>query len=281
MRQRTFVIGVAFVVLVSVGALFKNLHLPGAGVMLVFAALFNLAFSIMFLKDKISIERNREARISVIVLSIAMLMIILAALATYMHWPLASPLSYFALVIFSVYLVFFTRYTEGRKLKSQKNRQLATILFTDIVGFTKMMGENEDKTLQALDRSRSIHKKLVRKYRGDWVKEMGDGVIAIFYTVSEAIECAIEIQKEVQNQENFTLSMGVHVSEVLFTEQDIFGDGVNVASRISSLAQSNEIWFSSTVYENVRNREDLTIEDMGLRKLKNVAYDVNVYKLTV
>ena len=79
----------------------------------------------------------------------------------------------------------------------QKDRQLASILFTDIVGFTSMMGENEDKTLQALDRNRSIQKRLIRKYRGKWIKEMGDGAIAVFFTASEAVLCAIAIQKEI------------------------------------------------------------------------------------
>ncbi len=70
---------------------------------------------------------------------------------------------------------------------------------------------------------------------------MGDGAIVIFYTASEAINCAMAIQKEVQTKEDFKLSMGIHVSEILFTEKDIFGDGVNVASRIASLAEANEM----------------------------------------
>ena len=75
--------------------------------------------------------------------------------------------------------------------------------------------------------------------------------------------------------------MGIHVSEILFTDTDIFGDGVNVASRISSLAESNEICFSNVVFQNIRNREDLKIEDLGEQQLKNVAYDVRVFKLVI
>ncbi len=281
MRQRTFIIGIIFVVFVSVGALFKNLHLPGAAAMLGISALFTLAFSVFYVIDKISIERSREARISVVVLSIALLFVILSAVFTLLHLPLSGVLGYMSLVIFSVYLVFFTRYTEGRKLKLQKDRQLASILFTDIVGFTSMMGENEDKTLLALDRNRSIQKRLIRKYRGKWMKEMGDGSIAIFFTASEAVLCAIDIQKEIQEKEDFQVRMGIHVSEILFTDTDIFGDGVNVASRISSLAGANEICFSNVVFQNIRNREDLKIEELGEQQLKNVAYDVKVFKLVV
>jgi class 3 adenylate cyclase len=281
MRQRTFIIGIIFVVLVAVGSLFKMLHLPGAAVMLALSALFTLAFSVFYLMDKISIEKNREARISVVVLSLALLLVILSAVSTLLHWPLSAALGYMSVVIFSVYLVFFTRYTEGRKLKLQKDRQLASILFTDIVGFTRMMGENEDKTLLALDHNRSIQKRLIRKYRGKWMKEMGDGAIAVFFTASEAVLCAIEIQKEIQAKEDFQVRMGIHVSEILFTDTDIFGDGVNVASRISSLAEGNEICFSNVVFQNIRNREDLKIEDLGDQQLKNVVYDVRVYKLVV
>ena len=134
--------------------------------MLALSALFTLAFSVFYLIDKISIERNREARISVVVLSLALLLVILSSVSTLLHWPLSGALGYMSVIIFSVYLVFFTRYTEGRKLKLQKDRQLASILFTDIVGFTSMMGQNEDKTLLALDRNRTIQKRLIRKYRG-------------------------------------------------------------------------------------------------------------------
>ena len=281
MRQRTFIIGIIFVVLVAVGSLFKILHLPGAAAMLALSALVTLAFSVFYLIDKISIERNREARISVVVLSLALLLVILSSVSTLLHWPLSGALGYMSVIIFSVYLVFFTRYTEGRKLKLQKDRQLASILFTDIVGFTSMMGQNEDKTLLALDSNRTIQKRLIRKYRGKWIKEMGDGSISIFFTASEAVLCAIAIQKEIQAKEDFSVRMGIHVSEILFTDKDIFGDGVNVASRISSIAGANEICFSNVVFQNIRNREDLKIEDQGVQNLKNVAYDVRVFRLVV
>ncbi|RLD24887.1 MAG: hypothetical protein DRI71_01165, partial [Bacteroidetes bacterium] len=114
-----------------------------------------------------------------------------------------------------------------------------------------------------------------------WMKEMGDGAIAIFFTASEAINCAIDIQKEVNTKEDFKLSMGVHVSEILFTEKDIFGDGVNVASRIASLAGASEICFSNIVFQNIRNREDIKVESLGTKQLKNVAYEVEVYKIVV
>lgn len=274
--------GVVFMLLIFVGYIFKVLHFRGAGVLLFFGlTLFVLGFTMSFAIDKISLERKLIGKVSQGVLSLAIALIILGALFSIMHYPGKTALSFSGVLTFCVYLVFFTRHTEGRKLIMQKDRQLASILFTDIVGFTAMMGADEDGTLLALDRNRSIQKRLIRKYRGKWMKEMGDGGMAIFYTASEAMQCAIKIQEEIQAKEKFKVSMGIHVSEILFTEKDIFGDGVNVASRIASLAGANEICISKTVFENIRNRENLEIESLGVQQLKNVDYEVNIYKLIV
>lgn len=274
--------GIISVVLISTGLTLRILHIVGASVVFgVGILLFVFGFSISNTIDKISLERKRIAKISQIVFTLALVLMVMSVALSIMRWPINRDLAFPAIIMFSIYVVFFTRYTEGRKLIMQKDRQLASILFTNIVGFTRMMGEDEDKTLLVLDRNRAIQKKLVRKHRGKWMKEMGDGAIAVFYTASEAINCAIAIQKEVNEREDFKLSMGVHVSEILFTEKDIFGDGVNVASRIASMARANEICFSNIVFQNIRNREDLEIESLGNQQLKNVAYEVEVYKIVV
>jgi len=161
------------------------------------------------------------------------------------------------------------------------NRQLAAIMFTDIVGYTSLMGKDEKMAMNLVRKNRDVQKPLIEKHGGTWLKEMGDGAIAIFYTASEAVQCALKIQQEIQSKEKFKVSMGIHVAEILFTENDIFGDGVNIASRIASLAGANEICISNTVFENIRNREDLKIEDLGNQQLKNVAYEVHIYKLIV
>ena len=282
MRNRTYIMGVLFIVLISVGFFLKANAFPGSGTVLsVGMTLFILGFAISFTIDKISLERKLIGKMSQIVLSFSMVLIIIGPIFKLLHLPASSILSLSGVIMFSIYLVFFTRHSEGRKLIMQKDRQLASILFTDIVGFTKMMGANEDNTLLALDRNRSIQKRHIRKHRGRWIKEMGDGSIAIFYTASEAIQCAIDIQKEIQEKEDFKIRMGVHISEILFTEKDIFGDGVNVASRISSMAGANEICFSTIVYHNIRNREEIKIERIGIQQLKNVTYEVDIYKIVV
>ena len=282
MRKRTYIMGIVSGLLTLLGILLKANNYPGGTTFFVIGGtLFILVFSVFYLIDKLSLESKLKIKISHIIQYMAMFMLVFSAIFFVQGYPGNGQLSVLAVIFLIIYFVFFSRHTEGRKIIMQKDRQLASILFTDIVGFTKMMGEDEDKTLLTLDRNRSIQKRLIRKYRGKWMKEMGDGAIAIFFTASEAINCAIDIQKEVNTKEDFKLSMGVHVSEILFTEKDIFGDGVNVASRIASLAGASEICFSNIVFQNIRNREDIKVESLGTKQLKNVAYEVEVYKIVV
>ena len=170
---------------------------------------------------------------------------------------------------------------ERRKLTLRANRQLASILFTDIVGYTALMGQNENQALEYLDVNRKIQKRLIRKHRGKILKEMGDGLISIFFTASEATICALEIQSEIRAVNKFKLRMGIHISEIVFTDTDVFGDGVNVASRISDCAGPDEIIISESVYHNIRNRENIEAVSMGETSLKNVAYKPKLFKISI
>ena len=93
--------------------------------------------------------------------------------------------------------------------------------------------------------------------------------------------CGLEIQKEINQQENFQVRMGIHVAEIVFTDQDAFGDGMNVASRICSVANGGEICLSDGVYQNIRNREELAIENLGFVVLKNIDQPLLLHKITV
>ena len=126
-----------------------------------------------------------------------------------------------------------------------------------------MMGEDEEKALRVLEQNRKIQKAIIRKHRGKWLKEMGDGSLVIFYTATEAIGAAIEIQHQIQESGNFNVRMGIHISEIVFTDTDVFGDGVNVASRISDKATANEICISEAVFQNTTTNETffLTVGD--------------------
>ena len=109
-----------------------------------------------------------------------------------------------------------------------QSRQLAAIMFTDIVGYTKLMGEDEQKAFELLKKNRSVQRSLIENFNGRWLKEMGDGVLASFSTVSDAIYCAKEIQKTCQDHPDLNLRIGIHQGEVVFEGDDVFGDDPTV-----------------------------------------------------
>ncbi len=161
------------------------------------------------------------------------------------------------------------------------HRQLAAIMFTDIVGYTALMGENEEKAFALLQKNRQIQKPNIEKYGGKWLKEMGDGVLASFSTVSDAVYCAVSIQEECKNEADLKLRIGIHLGEVVFEEDDVFGDGVNIASRLEALAPSGGIWVSESVSRNIQNKQGIETEFIREEMLKNVKDPVRIYEVNV
>src|SRR5687767_1443163 len=130
-------------------------------------------------------------------------------------------------------------------------RQLAAIMFTDIVGYTRLMGNNEDKAFDMLSRNRQLQKPIIERYNGRLIKELGDGILASFTTVTDAVMAAMDIQKACAEQEEFSLRVGIHQGEIIIDNNDVFGDAVNIASRIQSIAPVGSILVSETVHLNV------------------------------
>ena len=159
-----------------------------------------------------------------------------------------------------------------------QSRQLAAIMFTDIVGYTALMGRDEDKALLLLNANRQIQKPLIEKYHGKWLKELGDGVLAQFNSAYDAVKCAIEIQKAAQVLEG-QLRIGIHLGDVTNEDNDVFGDGVNVASRIQGIADPGSIYISESIENAIRNRSDIKTKYLGEAELKNVNYSVKVYAI--
>ena len=120
-------------------------------------------------------------------------------------------------------------------------RQLAAIMFTDIVGYTALMGNDEQKAFQLLKKNRELQKPIIEKFNGRWIKELGDGVMASFNTVSDAVNAAIKIQETCTAAKDFQLRIGIHLGEVVFEDNDVFGDGVNIAARIQAAAKPGTI----------------------------------------
>ena len=162
---------------------------------------------------------------------------------------------------------------------STGKRQLAAIMFTDVVGYTAMMSKDEKKALAILEKVRETLQPLISQYHGKWLKEMGDGSLSSFYSASDAVSCALAFQRALILETDFKIRIGIHVGEVVFTEDDVYGDGVNIASRIEPLAPPGGIYISGRVYEDILNKPEIKAVFVGDRKLKNVPSPVKVYTL--
>ncbi len=160
-----------------------------------------------------------------------------------------------------------------------QSRQLAAIMFTDIVGYTSLMGDDEQKAFDRLQRNRELQKPIIEKFRGTWIKELGDGVMASFNTVSDAVMAAIKIQDDCNALQDFQLRIGIHQGEVVFEAGDIFGDAVNIASRIQASAKPGCIYISEAVHNNVSNKKDIHTKFIKEDTLKNVKDPVRIYEI--
>ena len=159
------------------------------------------------------------------------------------------------------------------------SRQLAAIMFTDIVGFTALMGSDEEKTFRVLDKNRGIHKPIIAEYRGRWIKELGDGVMASFNNISDAVNAAIAIQEACNAANEYQLSIGIHSAEVVFENDDVFGNGVNIAARIQSAAPTGCIFISEAVYSNIANNKKIKTHFVKEQHLKNVSEAIKLYQV--
>ncbi|MFI5185729.1 MAG: adenylate/guanylate cyclase domain-containing protein [Chitinophagales bacterium] len=158
-----------------------------------------------------------------------------------------------------------------------QSRQLAAIMFTDIVGYTALMGHDEQKAFSILNKNRALQKPIIEQFNGRWIKELGDGVMASFNTVSDAVNAAIKIQETCNAERNFQLKIGIHLGEVVFDNEDVFGDGVNIASRIISLGVGGSILMSKAIRDQVKNNNEIEVVSLGLFEFKNVEEPLEVF----
>src|SRR5437870_9944984 len=168
-------------------------------------------------------------------------------------------------------------------------RRLTAILAADVVGYSRLMGANESGTVTALETLRSdfINPK-IGEHQGRIVKLTGDGMLVEFPSVVNAVACAAEVQRGVRDRNKgvprdrrIEFRIGVNVGDVIVQGEDIFGDGVNVAARLESIATPGGIAISGPVRDHVGNRLDLTFEDMGEQTLKNIERPIRVYRVAV
>ena len=158
-------------------------------------------------------------------------------------------------------------------------RQLAAIMFTDIVGYTALMGKDNARALALVRKSRDIQKPLVEEHHGRWLKEMGDGALAQFNTAVDAVNCAIEIQKLARAEFDGKLRIGIHLGDITFEDNDVYGDGVNVASRLESIADPGGIYISESIDKAIRGQTNIQTIFVGASRLKNVNYDIRIFAI--
>ena len=162
---------------------------------------------------------------------------------------------------------------------SQPTRRLAAIMFTDIVGYTTLMGKDSAKALALVRQSKEIQKPLVEQHHGKWLKEMGDGAMAQFNTALDAVNCAVEIQEFARAKLDAKLRIGIHLGDVTVEENDVHGDGVNVAARLESITDPGGIYISESIEKAIQGQSKVQTKYLGEIRLKNVDYAVRTYAL--
>jgi class 3 adenylate cyclase len=168
-----------------------------------------------------------------------------------------------------------------------EQRKLAAIMFTDIVGYSALAQENEALALKLLEEHRQLLRTLFRKHEGTEIKTIGDAFLVEFTSTLEAICCAAEIQEALKDYDaaasgqsvKIQIRIGLHMGDVVYRENDVFGDGVNIASRIEPLAKPGGICLSQQVYDQVHNKFAGKFIKLGAVTLKNIQTPLNVYRL--
>ncbi len=164
---------------------------------------------------------------------------------------------------------------------AERDRGLAAIFFSDIVGFTSMMGADEAATMAVVHANEQIHRTSLAAHGGRLLKLLGDGVLASFPSVSDAVESAQEIQRSVAEDGRYQVRVGIHLGEVIREGGDVHGDGVNIASRIQNALEPGTIGVSESVYDNVRNKPGIVTTPLGSHILKGVEEPLNLFAIEV
>src|SRR5882757_3240840 len=166
-------------------------------------------------------------------------------------------------------------------------RRLTAILAADVAGYSRLMGSDEEGTLAALKLlRREVAEPKIKEHRGRIVNTTGDGLLSEFASVVDAVRCAIEVQREmaarnagVPAERRIDFRIGVNLGDIIIDENDIFGDGVNVAARLEALADPGGICVSRVVRDQVRDKLAIPFEDLGAQEVKNIARPVEVYRV--
>jgi len=187
-----------------------------------------------------------------------------------------------------MFTVRFLRILKGDLGMATQNytRRLTAILSADVKGYSRLMGEDEEGTVRTITAYREVIGSVVQKYRGRVVDSPGDNILAEYASVIDAVRSAVEIQEELKTKNaelpedrKMEFRIGVNLGDVIHEEERIYGDGVNVAARVESLAEAGGICVSGTVFEHIENKLPLGYEYLGEQSVKNISKPVRVYKV--
>jgi LuxR family maltose regulon positive regulatory protein len=162
----------------------------------------------------------------------------------------------------------------------KRTRQLAAIMFTDIEGYSAMMQQNEEKAIQVRSKHRKIFNSTTESHNGKILQYYGDGTLSIFDSAIDAVKCGIEMQLSFMEEPNIPVRIGIHLGDIVISEEEIIGDGVNVASRIESLAVPGSVFISDKVYDEIKNQESLKTSLLKTFMLKNIERPTEVYAIS-
>jgi adenylate cyclase len=168
-------------------------------------------------------------------------------------------------------------------MSTEVQRKLTTILAADAEGYSREMQADEVGTLTALRAARAVFARFIERHRGRIANTAGDGLIADFPSVVEAVQCAIEVQRELGGQDgaaSLRFRIGIHLGDVIVDGGDLLGEGVNLAARLQTMAEPGGILISQQVYDQVQNKLSVAFEYLGEKRPKNFAQDVAVYRIS-
>lgn len=156
-------------------------------------------------------------------------------------------------------------------------RILAAIMFTDIVGYTAMMQENEYRAKELRNRHREVLEEETLMHRGKILQYYGDGTLIIFGSAIEAVRCAVDIQQKFNTEPKIPLRIGIHLGDIVYEDSGVYGDGVNVTARIQALSVPGAVLISEKVYDEIKNQDNLNCVSLGEFELKNIKRPLEIY----
>src|SRR5258705_12065453 len=162
----------------------------------------------------------------------------------------------------------------------ETTRQLAAIMFTDMEGYTALMQKNEQEAIERRNRQREVFEKATTDHGGKILQYYGDGTISIFTSAIHAVNAGIAMQLLFRQAPQVPLRIGIHIGDIAIDESGVYGDGVNIASRIESFAVAGSVFISDKVFDEIKNQPQINTISMGLYELKNVSRPLEVFVLT-